>query len=61
MYVCMYVCLSGGGPVPLDRGRRLQAGHTVVALPGYNPEDPNSALLTHIQVRSPLNTDQNMI
>jgi len=32
-----------------DRGRILNPGHVVVALPGFNPEDPNSALLTHIQ------------
>lgn len=29
---------------------RLLKGHTVVALADPNPEDPNSALLTHIQV-----------
>jgi hypothetical protein len=29
---------------------RLLTGHTVVALADPNPDDPNSALLTHIQV-----------
>lgn len=32
------------------RARIIPIGHTVLALPGFNPEDPNSALLTHIQV-----------
>ena len=35
----------------LDRARVLPIGHSVVALACFNPEDPNSALLTHLQVR----------
>ena len=38
----------------LARARLLPArSHTIVAVPAFNPDDTNSALLTYIQVRSP--------
>jgi hypothetical protein len=46
-----------GSPIEVDQQGdpparvRLLKGHTVVALADPNPDDPNSALLTHIQVR----------
>jgi secreted Zn-dependent insulinase-like peptidase len=42
---------DGAVEVP-SRARAMSAGHHVVALPGFNPDDPNSALLTHIQVHT---------
>ena len=50
---------TGGIPVNADGDiparARLLSGHTVIALADPNPEDPNSALLTHIQVQSHCN------
>ena len=40
--------VNADGDIPARA--RLLKGHTVVALADPNPEDPNSALLTHIQV-----------
>ena len=38
----------------LARARLLPArSHTVVAVPAFNPDDTNSALLTYIQVSTP--------
>ena len=47
----------GLGPASRDvlaRARLLPArSHTVVAVPAFNPDDTNSALLTYIQVSTP--------
>lgn len=42
------IAVNAEGDIPARA--RLLKGHTVVALADPNPEDPNSALLTHIQV-----------
>jgi secreted Zn-dependent insulinase-like peptidase len=45
------IVLGDSGEV-LSRARILPPGHLVVALPTFNTEDANSALLTHIQTEA---------
>jgi hypothetical protein len=58
------LCLAGYGlsDAPL-RCRTLSVGDLVMALPAFNPEDPNNGLVTYIQcdVISPLSSARLMV